>query len=330
MVGTVVYLLILLFNNNIEQLREEFFGEELYLCIVLSYLIQEWNRFSVTLFRSYTFESLPIEMIARVTISLLLTLGIVWGVIYYYFNIRLGYSPNLDELMIFLSIYGMISILYLVLYFGNHLLFKINTRLLREEEEIKEELHHDFLTYTRNINPQLLFEGLENMILAIRKNSLEMVDETVDLLSYLYRYILARRDKELISFSKEYKAVEALVALYNLIPHRRVEVHLKSVKETLVIPSSIVAITEEVIRSAIPSVDQCIRIRIIERNDSIEMTVNYIERLQGGHFDHLDYWKSRYKIFTNEKWVFEKDESTVNIVIPAINHPTESSPITTF
>jgi LytS/YehU family sensor histidine kinase len=231
--------------------------------------------------------------------------------------------------MIFLSIYGLISILYLTLYFGHHLLFKVNTNLLKEEEEIKEELHQDFLSYTRDINPQLLFDGLENILLAIRKNSLEMVDDTVDLLSYLYRYILARRDKELIAFREEYKAVKNLIALYNLIPHRRVEMNHQLDGETMVIPSSIVAIIEEVIRSAIPSGDQAIDINLIESEESIELTVNYIERLRGYKFENMDYWKSRYKIFTDQKWVFEKEGSTVKIIIPTINHTTIPSPITT-
>ncbi|NNF32826.1 MAG: histidine kinase, partial [Saprospiraceae bacterium] len=320
---------ILLINNNIEQLREQFFGEELYLCIVLSYLIQEWNRFSVTLLRSYTFTSLLMEVIIRITISMLISVVIVWGVIYYYFSVRLGYTPNVEELTVFLSIYGMISILYLTLYFGNHLLFKVNKSLLKEEEEIEQELHQDFLTYTRDINPQLLFDGLESIILSIRRKSLDAVDDTIDLLSYLYRYILARRDKELISFSEEYQAVKKLVALYNLIPHRRVELNHQSEESTMVIPSSIVAIIEGLIRSAIPSGEQSIEINIIERKESIELTVKFIERLQGYKVEDNEYWMSRYKIFTDQKWIYEKEGSTVKIIIPAINCVTVPSPIIT-
>ena len=49
--GVVVYLLILLLNNNVEQLQEQFFGEELYICIGLSYLIQEFSRLLLILFK---------------------------------------------------------------------------------------------------------------------------------------------------------------------------------------------------------------------------------------------------------------------------------------
>ncbi|MEO1629027.1 MAG: histidine kinase, partial [Bacteroidota bacterium] len=42
--GVIVYVLILLINNNVDQLQEEFLGQELYVCIGLSYLIQELSR----------------------------------------------------------------------------------------------------------------------------------------------------------------------------------------------------------------------------------------------------------------------------------------------
>ena len=41
--GVVSYLLILLINNNIEQLQEQFLGQELYVCITLSYIVHEFE-----------------------------------------------------------------------------------------------------------------------------------------------------------------------------------------------------------------------------------------------------------------------------------------------
>jgi len=39
--GLVVYILLLLINNDIDQLYEEFLTQELYVCIALTFLIQE-------------------------------------------------------------------------------------------------------------------------------------------------------------------------------------------------------------------------------------------------------------------------------------------------
>ena len=49
--GFIVYLLILLINNNVEQLQEQFLGEELYVCIGLSFIIQELARLLLVLFK---------------------------------------------------------------------------------------------------------------------------------------------------------------------------------------------------------------------------------------------------------------------------------------
>ena len=48
--GAIVYLLILLINNNVEQLQEQFLGNELYLCIGLSFFIHEFSRLLLLLF----------------------------------------------------------------------------------------------------------------------------------------------------------------------------------------------------------------------------------------------------------------------------------------
>ena len=50
--GFVSYLLILLINNNIAQLQEEFLRQELFVCIALSYVIQEFSRLLLQLFES--------------------------------------------------------------------------------------------------------------------------------------------------------------------------------------------------------------------------------------------------------------------------------------
>ena len=49
--GIVGYLLILLINNNIGQLQEEFLSQELYVCIALSYIVHEFSRFLLWVFR---------------------------------------------------------------------------------------------------------------------------------------------------------------------------------------------------------------------------------------------------------------------------------------
>ena len=48
--GILIYLLILLINNNVSQLKETFLGQELYVCIGLTYLIQEYSRLSLFFF----------------------------------------------------------------------------------------------------------------------------------------------------------------------------------------------------------------------------------------------------------------------------------------
>ena len=55
--GMMMYFLILLINNDLEQLTETMFNRELLICVVLAYLISEPIRFVIVLFlRKYQEE----------------------------------------------------------------------------------------------------------------------------------------------------------------------------------------------------------------------------------------------------------------------------------
>ncbi len=49
-IGVMVYLLILLLNNDTSQIHLLFESQEVYVCIVASFLILEVNRFVITIF----------------------------------------------------------------------------------------------------------------------------------------------------------------------------------------------------------------------------------------------------------------------------------------
>ncbi len=52
--GIIVYLLILLINNSIDTLNETFLTQEVYISIVLTYLVMESNRLLIKVTEKYT------------------------------------------------------------------------------------------------------------------------------------------------------------------------------------------------------------------------------------------------------------------------------------
>ena len=218
----------------------------------------------------------------------------------------------------FLSVYGVLSIIYLILYYGHNMLYRINSSLVEEEEEIKDGLQYEFLSYTRDINPELLFEGLENTIVALRNKEVELVDEMVDHLSFLYRYILARRDKELVSIKAELEAIDHLIKLNNHFPYRHVQLETSIKNEFLIIPSSMISIIDHFIRCCIPAKHPATHLSIMEMEDEIQIKLDFIGSIKSDTQALVDYWMSRFQAFTNLKWYLKEDEYQILLKIPAL------------
>mgnify|MGYP000344941536 CR=1 FL=1 len=90
-----MYLLILLIHNNVEHLQDQFFGEELYICIGLSFLIQELSRGLLLIFKNLHLR-IPFvyAVIIQLISSLLLCAIVVTVSIKSYYYYVLGYSIN--------------------------------------------------------------------------------------------------------------------------------------------------------------------------------------------------------------------------------------------
>ncbi len=251
--GILVYILILLINNNVGQLAEEFFGEELYLCIGLSYLIQEFARLSLIFFERIT---LPLSkgwnFILQVGVSILLCIGLVTTVIYLYYQFRVGFKPALIELVVFNSIFAGITLIYISLYLSYTYLYQENTERLQEEISRKEGIKEDFRQFRQGINPQLLFESLESLIVLMKGDEFE-AQSLLDHLSKIYRYILTGKNQELVSFEREWGILQESVALFNYLPHRKIKLEGDSRPKCLVVPGTMLFLMEQIIRSTIPS-----------------------------------------------------------------------------
>ena len=90
--GAVIYLLILLVNNNVSQLQEQFLGEELYVCIGLSYIVQEFSRILLILFKKAPkLESILLNIGLQIIVSLFLCIIIVSVSITVYYKQVLGF-----------------------------------------------------------------------------------------------------------------------------------------------------------------------------------------------------------------------------------------------
>lgn len=270
--GVVVYLLILLVNNNVAQIQQEFLGQELYVCIGLSYIVQEFLRFSLLQFKRF-FKSLssPFFILIQVFVTIILCIAIVSLFMTIYYKKILGFSPNFEELLLFNSIFSVVSAIYILLFISHEYLHKINTDKLKEEEQYLQFIEEDFQEFKQGINPSLLFESLENLLVLIQ-NDTDLADNFIDHLATIYRYILSSKEKQLVTIHEELEATNELVHLFNYLPFRNITIVNGVKSDFLVVPRSLLFTIEQIIRTTIISSNLELKIELKETENSFILT----------------------------------------------------------
>ncbi len=318
--GVIVYLLILLINNNVEQLQEEFLGQELYVCIGLSYLIQELSIFLLWIFKKYVATKVPDSLLLLINtlISLVLCIFFVSLSMTLYYRYVLGFSPNSEELWLFNSIFSSIALIYILLYVSHQYLHKMNSKKLENELLIKGNVEANFLKFKKAINPDLLFECLEALIVLIGKDK-EKIDDFLDGISQVYRHVLSKSDQELISIKEEATVVEHLIKVFDYLPYRNVTLKNKLVSDFYVVPNSIILIVEQIIRSTIRSKDIELEIELYEEESSLY--IRYLPKNKINDELHLEKFaelRDLYSIYNSESLHVFEENSFRMISLPKI------------
>lgn len=271
--GIVAYLLILLINNNISQLDEQFLGQELYVSITLAYIVHEFSRFLLFVFKRIPFNlGTTFTLIFDSIFSIVLSIVVISSLIAFYYQQASGFSPSSEELITFNSIYCCIPISYVLLNISHQYLYKINTQKLENELLIKQNIEEDFKQFKREINPELLFESFETLLVLINEN-IDKVDTFIDHLSIIYRYILSSRKSQLVPFNEEKLVLKEFVKLYNQLPYRKVEIVVKPDANFLIVPGTLLFIIEQIIKTTIVSKSNLLEIKI-EVSDT-DFTISY-------------------------------------------------------
>jgi sensor histidine kinase YesM len=268
--GILIYLLILLINNTITQLNEFFSSQEVYICMALSYLSFESSRLVIVLLDKflkgrYLLLRIPVQVIFSTILSTML----VVISISIYFIYALGFSMAGTQLLVFGIIYLVTSLLYNVMYFSNDYLQRENTLKLTAEKQQREVLEMEMAEFRNDINPDLLYESLENVISLMNKRNDE-AEEYIDYLASAYRYVLTNRQRELISLRAEVDAAHNIIRLLNerYFGQLKLDIALQEDDLTLqLIPGSLPIALECMVRNTIISNQEPLMIRCYLEDD---------------------------------------------------------------
>jgi len=317
--GIIVYLLILLINNNVEQLQEQFLGEELYVCIGLSFIIQEFSRLLLWVFNKLSLKlSVIASLFIQIMASMILCAFLVTLSISLYYKNILGFSPSSGELWLFNGIFCCITLIYVLLHISHQYLYKVNSKKLNNEYIKRQIVEDDFMQFKKGINPNLLFECFEAIIVLIRKKS-EHVDDLIDNMAMVYRYILSRKSKQLVLINEEINALDELAQLFNYLPFTNLSIDKKIETSFLVVPGSLLSIVENIIRSSINNSAVPLNIQIDETDSHFRLSYAKNDKIISGfRTESLNDIDERYAIYSNEHVTVQDFNSKRIINIPKL------------
>ena len=318
--GIVAYLLILLIHNNIAQLQEEFLSQELYVCIALSIIVHEFSRFLLWGFKFIpNFFGTALMLLIHIIISVFVSASLITVIIISYYLYASGYAPLIEEVQTFISIYCSIPIAYVLLSLSHQYLYKINTQKLENELLIKENIEEDFKQFKREINPNLLFESFEVLLVLIKEDK-NLVDEFIDNLATIYRYILASKKDQLILVNDELDIVNELIKLYNHLPYRKIKMNVKKNFDFLIVPGTLLYVIEQIIKTTIVSTSVDLEICIENREANFSISYSKEDKITDVFtFKNIEDLTRVYSIYSTKPIRILEDENQRIISIPTLN-----------
>lgn len=327
--GIMVYLLIILINNTVEQVNEIFNNQELYVCIGLSYISFESMRLVVLFINKRVVKNQSIQTQAayQVVATLLISLFLVGLAISTYFTYVIGFSIGSSELNLFLVIFAAGGLLYNILYFSQIYLFRENKIKIEEERSLRENLEAEFLSFKNDVNPNLLYESLESLILTIHKNT-DQADELIDNLAGIYRYSIVNRNKELVSIHEELQAVHYLLAIFEFRYPKQIKVDNQiNEQDALLIPGSLIVSIDNIVRNTLISSNTPLILKFYHEDDYLVLSHAINDRL----LIHEDSMKSferlqrSYSFFSEKPFVQIKANRENYIKFPIVSVGVEHS-----
>lgn len=253
--GVLVYLIILLINNNVEQLGTLFSNQEVYVSIVLTLISFESMRLTIVLLNRISLDAKN-KVVLQILFTTVVSMIIVLLAISIYYKGMIGFDISPRELLLFGTIFTLTSFLYNALYIGNQYLHEENTSRIEQEHKLRENLESEFMSFQQEINPDLLYDSLEELILCLHKNT-NASEDLIDSLAALYRYQLIHRQKEFVSLSEELQAVNHLLRLANQKHHHHIRWtnQLTNTDNIQLMPGALITAIDSIIRNTLISAD---------------------------------------------------------------------------
>ncbi len=274
--GGAMYILILLIFDSIQQLSDNFFSFEIFLCLIITYLIFEVLRLFALFIEKKCPQncSINLRIIIRGSGAIIIALAITSSIITFYFTKLVGFSSFGSWLRVFNTIFVLTSVLYNMIYFSFFYLNKINISQLNEETILRDNIEIELDTYKNKINPEFLYDSLETLI-SLTRRSTDEADKFILKLSDVYRNILSTKNTEFVGITEELGVSKTLIEIFNYKLNDRLIIKIDdSIKNSnlKLISGTLVVIIEDIVNRSLITDFLALRINCKLDNEFLEIS----------------------------------------------------------
>ncbi len=322
--GTVVYVLVLLFFDSLEQLTRHFFSQEVLLCVGLAYVLNESLRLSVVgLNRLYPAGRNPrVRVVLQGVVHLLLTVAVISAGVAAYFKWVVGYTTFRAELVTLNALFGLGCGFYNMVYWGLYYLHQHSQHRIAEETLLRQKTEFQLEALKKEANPRLLYSALETLICLVHQDA-AAAETFIEKLSAVYRYQLTQKGRELVPLPDELEAAAALVAVYNY----QYGGHVKLCRATgsaashvQVLPGTLTRLVDCAVQNAIITPDRPLHLHLSLERDAALLSFQLFQRLNppAGLPELVGQLAQAYGFFTGPPPTYTHDKGHVTIRLPLI------------
>jgi hypothetical protein len=321
--GLVVYLLVLLIFDSVGQITQNFFSQEVLLCVVLTYLLSESLRLMMMGFNKFfpAEKNAKLRTAVLILANMLCSILVISGGVAVYFYFIVGYTTYRIELITLNSIYLLTSLLYSLLYLSIFYLQRHSKEKLAQETALRKKMEYQLLQLTRDVNPDLLYNSLETLICLVQQDA-SRAEEFIDHLSAVYRYSLDHRHKELTVLENEVKALQSLVYLYHE-KYDGITVNItvtEAEQNLLLIPGSLLDLLEDVIVSTLITPQRKLAVDVYGESTFVVLHYATNDKLlpRPATQQTIAHLNQTYSFFTDKTMMYTKTATECMIKVPLL------------
>jgi sensor histidine kinase YesM len=261
-----------------------------------------------------------LQLMVNMLTALLFVTGVRWLFTVLFLNVT--YVKLADEIII--SAFALfIAFNILLAQMGYFLLNRWRFSLVELEKFKKENAEARFETLRSQVNPHFLFNSLNTLSSLIYRDQ-EKAGMFVRELSDVYRYILDKRDTELVTLNEELAFVRSYINLLRLRFEENLQIDLDipdHFRTRLIAPITLQLLVENAVKHNVISKGKPLSVRIYTENDGYVVVSNNLqikEVTSSSSAMGLENIRKRYSFLSDKALQIHKDENTFLVRIPLI------------